>query len=151
MKNLTVEKTEWDGPFGKYQNVTVANIEKNGVNVEYYSDMLYRQYRCDLEAKVTAFEYPLSPMERTMSLYQLFASGNERWPAMVTGQQRRTILMYENELRTHKRGQEWFNRILSKPYDHTNICCEINVARSRAYCIMDVEQSLSNLESFLNF
>ena len=28
MKNLTVEKTEWDGPFGKYQNVTVANIEK---------------------------------------------------------------------------------------------------------------------------
>lgn len=95
-------------------------------NIEYYSGRFYRQYRCNLEAKVAAFEYPLSPIERTMSLYQLFVSGNKRWPAMVSGSQRLAILTYENELRTHKRGQEWFNRILDKRYGYYDIYREID-------------------------
>ena len=91
---------------------------------------MYQQLRDDLETKVTAFEHPLSPIECTMSLYQLFVSGNQSWSAMVSAYQRHAILDYESELRTHKRGQEWFNRILDKPYGYDDIYREIDEAHS---------------------
>ena len=39
-------------------------------------------------------------------------------------------LTYEHELRTHKRGQEWFNRILNKSYGYDDIYREIDEAYS---------------------
>ena len=106
---------------------------KSKNDIANFSDIQYQQMRIDLETKLEAFLEPASPMEHTMSLYQLFMSGSKRWPAMVNGKQRRVLLTYENELRTHKCGQEWFERIVSIANDHYRVCCDIEAAFGREY------------------
>ena len=107
-------------------------------NNMHFSDKGCQQMRYDLETKVAAFEVSLSPMERTMSPYQLFASGSKRWPSMVNGRQRCVILTYEKELRTHECGEEWFERIVGELYNHYRIRRDIEDALGNTGDVRDL-------------
>ena len=87
-----------------------------------YETWGWTSYRADIERKADALRCPLSLIEQNMSLWQLFQMDHKRWPAFVNSEQYRFISDYTDTLRTHQRGQEWFNRVIDGDSPFTLIC-----------------------------
>ena len=79
-----------------------------------YKTFGWHTERADIEAKAEALQYPLSPLEQHMSLWQLYVMGHKRFPAFITGKQRRYLHGLKDTLHVyHENGQDIFNRIIN--------------------------------------